>query len=85
MQLRMKSHTPLPGLPRPKKPKRITQANIAMSITFLIPNFFMNIGMSRMQRVSEIWLIEIRALALLAPQVSAKRGLSLNEVMKVLA
>ena len=77
----MKSHTPGPGFPRPKKPKRNTQANIAMSITFLMPNFFMKNGISRMQRVSEICPREMMTLALLTPQAVAKRGLSLKDVM----
>ena len=85
MQLSTNIQTPPPGLPAPKKPKRNTQANIAISITFLMPNFFMAKGISRMQSVSEIWLREISALALLAPQAFAKRGFSLNEVIKVLA
>ena len=71
MQLSTKSHTPPPGLPRPKKAKRNTHENIAMSITRLMPNLFMKKGIRRMQRVSDIWLSEIRALALLAPQVLA--------------
>ena len=85
MQLSTNSHTPLPGLPRPKKPKRNTHANMAISITFLMPNLPRNSGMSSMQSVSESWLSEIRALALRAPQVSAYAGISWKEVMKVLA
>ena len=85
MQLRMNIQTPPPGLPAPKKPKRKTHANMAMSMTFLMPNFFMKKGIRRMQRVSETWLSDMRALALLAPHALANAGLSLNEVMKVLA
>ena len=85
MQLSMNIQTPPPGLPAPKKPNLNTQANIAMSITFLMPNLFMQIGMRSMQSVSEICEMEMRALALFAPQLSAYPAMSLNEEMKVLA
>ena len=86
MQERMKSVTPgKAGSPMPKKPKRSTQATMAMSITFLMPNLFIANGMRRMQSVSETCPMEISTLALAAPQEPANRGLSLNEVMKVLA
>ena len=86
MQLRMKRRTPgKAGFPRPKNPKRKTQANIAISITFLIPNFFMQNGMRRMQRVSEIWLMEIRALEFLTAKVSARAGSAAKEPRNALA
>ena len=86
MQLRMKRMTPgMAGLPAPKKPKRKTQANMAMSITFLMPNFFMQTGISRMQRVSESWLMAIRALEFLTAKVSARAGSAPKEPRKVLA
>ena len=85
MQERTNIHTPGPGLPAPKRPKRNTQANIAMSITFLMPKNFIAKGMRRMQRVSEICEMEMRALAFCAPQVSANSGISLKWVMKGLA
>jgi hypothetical protein len=31
------SHAPLPVLPKPKRPKRSTQADMAINITFLMP------------------------------------------------
>ena len=39
--------------PMPKNPKRSTQANMAMSITRLIPNRFRKKGINRMQSASE--------------------------------
>ena len=69
----------------PKKPNLNTQANIAMSITFLMPNFFMKNGIRRMHSVSDIWLREIRALALRAPHASAYSGFPANEEMNELA
>ena len=86
MQLSTKSSTPgISGLPSPKKPKRNTQANIAMSITFFMPNLFIQNGMSSMQRVSEIWLMEIRALEFFTAKVFAKAGFSPKELRKVFA
>ena len=75
---RMSIHTPDPGLPAPKRPKRRTHANIAMSITLLMPKIFIATGMRRMPRVSDICEIEMRALALRAPHVSANSGTSLK-------
>ena len=86
MQLSMNSRTPgMAGLPRPKKPKRNTQANIAISITFLMPNFFIQNGISRMHKVSEAWLMAIRALEFLTAKVSARDGSAANDPRKVLA
>ena len=56
-----------------------------MSITTFIPKRFMKNGINRMQRVSDIWLMEISAFALLAPQVLAYSGLFAKDEMKVLA
>src|SRR6266496_5520812 len=46
------------GSPYANKPKRNTQANIAISITFLIPNLFKKKGMVRINRVSDICEID---------------------------
>jgi len=62
-------HTPSPGLPVPNKPKRSTQANILMSITFLIPKRFKKKGISRMQSVSDICDKDIKILACSTPKV----------------
>ena len=86
MQLSTKSSTPgMAGLPIPKKAKRPTQANMAMSITFLMPNFFMANGMRRMQSVSEAWEMAMSALEFLTANESAKAGLAAKEPRKVLA
>ena len=67
MHDRISSHTPDGAvLPRPKKPKRITQANIAMSITPLMPNLRRHTGMSRMHRASLHCDSEIRNVGLSA-------------------
>ena len=58
---------------------------MAMSITFLMPNFFMQKGMSRMQRVSEAWEIAMRALEFFTAKESAKAGLAAKLPRKVLA
>ena len=42
------------GLPIPKNPNLKTHANIAINITFLMPNFFIKKGMSRIHNVSDI-------------------------------
>ena len=42
------------GLPAPRKAKRKAHAPKAMSITFLIPNFFKKKGIKRMHKVSDI-------------------------------
>src|SRR5574344_669447 len=68
---RMNSQTPPPGLPMPKKPKRSTHANIAMSITFLMPNFFKKKGINKIHKVSEICDREISILECCTPKVSA--------------
>ena len=60
------------GDPAPKKPKRKTQANIAINMTFLIPNFFMKKGIRRIHRVSEACEIEIRALEFLTANESGE-------------
>ena len=86
MQLRIKSSTPgIAGSPAPKSPKRNTQANIEMSMTFLMPNLFMKKGMSRMHSVSEACEMDIRALEFLTAKVSASSGLAAKERRKVLA
>ena len=58
----MKKIKPLPGFPTPKKPKRNTHANIAMSITFLIPKRFKKNGIARIHNASQICEIEINML-----------------------
>ena len=68
-----------PGKMLPKSAKRSTHANIAINITYFIPNRFRKKGISNMQSVSEICDSEIRALAWLAPNEEAKSGISLNE------
>ena len=73
------------GFPRPKKPKRNTHANMAISITFLMPNFFMHIGISRMHRVSDAWLMAISALEFLTANVFARAGSAAKEPRKVFA
>ena len=86
MQLRMNSSTPgMDGWPRPKKPKRNTQASIAISMTFLMPKRFMKNGMSRMQSVSEACEMAIRALECLTAKVPASAGSEAKEPRKVLA
>ena len=84
MQERTNIHTPEPGLPAPNRPNLKTHANMARSITLLIPNFIA-IGIRRMQRVSESWESDMRAFAFCAPQVLAYSGISLKLVMKGLA
>ena len=81
----MNIHTPAPGSPNPKSPKRNTHPNIAIIITRLMPNLRKQKGMSRMQRVSLICERLMSALAFCAPKVSANSGISLKEVMKGLA
>ena len=86
MQLRTNSSTPgIAGLPRPKKPKRPTQENIAMSITFLMPNFFIQNGMRRMQRVSDACEIAMRALEFFTAKESTYAGLDAKLPRKVFA
>ena len=86
MQLSTKSSTPgQAGFPAPNRPKRNTQANIAISITFLMPNFFIAKGISRIQSVSEAWLIAISALEFFTANVFARAGFSAKEPRKVFA
>ena len=86
MQLRTNRRTPgIDGLPSPKKAKRPTQANMAMSITFLMPKRFMANGMRRMQSVSEAWEMAIRALEFLTAKVFARAGSAAKEPRKVFA
>ena len=86
MQLSTNRRTPgMAGLPIPKKAKRSTQANMEMSITFLMPNFFMKNGMRRMHRVSEAWEMAIRALEFFTAKVSARAGSAAKEPRKVFA
>ena len=83
MQERMKSVTPgKAGSPMPKKPKRSTQATMAMSITFLMPKRRRKKGMSRMHRASAICESETRSVALLAAKLSAYSGCAMKWVMK---
>ena len=56
-----------------------------MSITFLMPNFFMKKGIRRMQRVSEAWEMAMRALEFFTAKVSARVGSDAKEPRKVLA
>ena len=63
-----------PGLPHPNKAKRTTHANMAISITFLIPHCFKQNGISKIQNVSESWDMDINTLACRTPNVSAYSG-----------
>ena len=86
MQLRMNRSTPgMSGEPSPKNPNRNTHANMAISITFLIPNLFIKNGIRSMHSVSESWEIDISALEFLTAKVSAYSGFSPKEPRKVLA
>ena len=82
---RINIHTPLPGLPNPNKPKRKTQAIIAISITFFIPNRPKKKGISKIQQVSLICESEISKLACCTPKVSAYSGIALKLVINGLA
>src|SRR5690606_950788 len=81
----MNIHTPLPGFPVANNPNRNTQANIAINITFLIPNRFKKNGISNIHNISEICDNEIKALAFLAPQLLANSGISLKLLINGLA
>jgi simple sugar transport system ATP-binding protein len=54
---------PEPVSPKPNNPKLNTHANMAIIITFFIPNFFRQKGISSMQQVSLICDNDIRILA----------------------
>ena len=82
---RTNNHTPGPGLPNAKNPKRNTHANIAMSITRLMPKRPKKNGINKMQNVSLICDMEIRILACCTPNVSAYSGMPPKEKMKGLA
>src|SRR5690606_41992168 len=45
--------TPVPGFPTPNNPKRKNQANIAINITFLIPNRFKKNGINKDRKSDE--------------------------------
>ena len=62
------------GLPIPKKAKRSTQANIASSMTFLIPKRFRKNGISRIQTASQIWEIETSIVLCFTAKVSTNSG-----------
>ena len=68
---RINIQTPLPGSPTANSPNLRNHENIAISITFFIPNLFKQKGISKIQSVSETCERDIKALALLAPQESA--------------
>lgn len=82
---RTNNHTPDPGLPNAKNPKRNTHANIAMSITRLMPKRPKKNGINKIQNVSLICDMEIRILACCTPNVSAYSGIPPKEKMKGLA
>ena len=63
-------------LPRPKKPKRATQANMAISITPLMPKRRRHRGMSRMHRASLHCDIEMRKVGL-----DAKKSLAYSSTL----
>ena len=73
------------GEPRPKNPNLNTHANMAINITFFIPNFFMKKGIRRMQRVSEAWDMESKALEFFTAKVPAREGSAAKEPRKVFA
>ena len=52
-------HKPSDGSPNAKNPKRNTQASIEISITCLIPNRFKKKGIAKINKVSEIWGMDI--------------------------
>ena len=67
MHERMNSITPgIVGLPIPKSPNLSTHANMAISITTLIPKRLRKIGMSRMQNASLICEMDVSNVALFA-------------------
>ena len=72
MQERMNQITPgIVGLPIPKKAKRATHANIAISITLFMPYRLRKKGISKMQNASLTWDIDVSNVALLAAKDEA--------------
>ena len=55
--------TPGPGFPSPNNPKRSTHANMAISITRLIPKCFNTNGINKIHNVSDTCDKDINALA----------------------
>ena len=86
MHERINSVTPgNAGSPKPKNPKRPTQANIAISITTFMPNRFRKNGMSNMHNASAIYDSDTNMVALLAANESAYSAIPLKLVMNGVA
>ena len=85
IQLSTSIQSPEPGSPAPNNPNLSIHANMAIIITFFIPNLLRQKGMRRIQHVSLICDREMRILACCAPNVSAYSATSLNDVINGLA
>ena len=73
---------PPAGSPYASNPKRNTHANIDISITCLIPNRFRKNGMVRMNKVSDIWEIDIMMVEYFTTNESAYSGNRLKSSRK---